>query len=65
MSEEESQDWLTMKRVLEQYLSTVERQLTEFAADGTDDEYDFLTEKAVSYRDIISGINELLNLNKP
>ncbi len=50
-----------MKYTLEQYLSMLERQILEFAADGDDDQHDFLLKKAVEYRNTIAGINNLLN----
>jgi hypothetical protein len=63
MSEEERQDWLNMKAVLEDYLTVIDEQILRFSAYGKDDEYQFLLKKAVEYRDTIHKINELLRKN--
>ncbi len=63
MSEEERQDWLSMKAVLEGYLIVIDEQILKFCASNKDDEHQFLIKKAIEYRDTIRKINELLRLN--
>lgn len=65
MSDAERQDWLNMKRMLGQYLPVLERQIIEFAADGDDEQYEFLIKKAVEYRNTIAAINDLLSNEQP
>lgn len=63
MDEEERQDWLRMKAVLEEYLIIIDEQLMRFSASEKDIEYQFLIKKAIEYRDTIYKINELLRKN--
>lgn len=63
MDEEERQDWLRMKAVLEEYLIIIDEQIMRFSASENDIEYQFLIKKAIEYRDTIYKINELLRKN--
>lgn len=63
MDEEERQDWLRMKAVLEEYLTIIDEQIMRFSASENDIEYQFLIKKAIEYRDTIYKINELLRKN--
>ena len=60
MSDDERQDWLTMKRVLERQLKIIDQQILEFAHDGDDDLFDFLIKKAIKHRDAIIEIKSIL-----
>jgi hypothetical protein len=61
MSEDERQDWLRMKVILQEYLIEVNKELLLYSVRGDDEKHDFLVKKAIQYRNTITSINELLN----
>lgn len=60
MSEDERQDWLQMKAILEGYLIEVEKEILQYSIRDDDERHDFLIKKAVEYRNSIIKINELI-----
>lgn len=61
MSEDERQDWLRMKAILEDYLIEVDKEILLYSVRGDDEKHDFLIKKAIQYRNTLIKINELLN----
>ena len=61
MSEDERQDWLRMKAILEDYLIEVDKEILLYTVRGDDEKHDFLIKKAIQYRNTLIKINELLN----
>lgn len=61
MTEAEKQDWLSMKAILQDYLSKVEQELMLYSIRDDDEKHDFLIKKAVEYRNTIFKIDQLLN----
>ena len=60
MSEDERQDWLHMKAILQEYLIKVEEELLQYSIRDDGEKHNFLIKKAVEYRNSIVKINELL-----
>lgn len=64
MTKEERQDLLELKLFLEQTIPEVEIQLINSPLDGTKEDYQFLINKAVMYRETLRQINQQLDDNK-
>ena len=60
MTDNERNDLLELKAFLEKAILLVNEQIILFPPDGKDDDYRFLTNKAVMYRDNMRTIVELL-----
>lgn len=61
MTEQEKQDWLKMKAILQEYLIKVEKEIILYSIRDDDEKHDFLIKKAVEYRNTIRKIDQLLN----
>lgn len=61
MSEDERQDWLNMKAILQEYLIEVDKEILLYSVRGDDEKHDFLVKRAIQYRNSIVKINKLLN----
>lgn len=61
MSNDERQDWLNMKAILEDYLIKVNQEIVQYSIRDDEEKYKFLINKAVEYWNTITKINELLN----
>lgn len=53
MSDEERNDLLELKSFLERAIPQVETQLMAYSPDGSEEDYQFLIDKAVMYRDVL------------
>lgn len=60
MSDDERQDWLRMRAILEEYLIEVDKELLLYSIRGDDEKHNFLVKKAIQYRNTITQISELL-----
>ena len=61
MSEDEQQFLLGMKATLESYLLLIGDQIINYKPESNDEKYDFLTKKAIMFRDALRDVNEKLN----
>lgn len=53
MTNDERNDLLELKAFLEQAIPQVQMQLMEYSSDGSEEDYQFLIDKAVMYRDVL------------
>ncbi|GAB3691987.1 hypothetical protein GCM10027592_10420 [Spirosoma flavus] len=61
MSDEERAEWLAQRQLLVFYLEETQQQIIDYPANANDEDYLFLTRKAIYYQDMINKLDEFLN----
>lgn len=62
MSDDERNDLLELKAFLEEAIPQIEMQLINYSPDGSEEDYQFLIDKAVMYRDVFrQTVKQLVN----
>lgn len=64
MNDSERSDFLELKTFLEKALPLIEQQLIDYPPDGLNENYRFLVEKAIMYRETLKRINQQLNTDE-
>lgn len=64
MSDDERNDLLELKAFLERAILLVNQEIVDFPHDGLEEDYQFLTNKAVMYRDNLRTIIKLLQTDE-
>ena len=61
MTDNERNDLLELKTFLEKAIPLTEQQLIDYPSGGSTEDYRFLVEKAIMYRETMKQINQQLN----
>ncbi|MBD2702055.1 hypothetical protein IC229_15500 [Spirosoma sp. BT702] len=61
MSDEERAEWLAQRKRLVFYFEETQQQIIDYPAKANDEDYLFLTRKAIYYQDMINKLDDLLN----
>lgn len=60
MTDDERNDLLELKASVENAIPLTEQQLLNFPANGSNEDYRFLVDKAIMYREVLKQINQQL-----
>ncbi len=64
MTDEERNDLLELKVFLEKAIPLTERQLINYPASGSTEDYQFLIGKAIMYRETLKQVNQQLKTDE-
>ena len=61
MSDDERAEWLGKRQLLVYYLEATQQQIIDYPTKANDEDYWFLTRKAIYYQDMINKLDEFIN----